>query len=183
MVEGGKPKVIENNEGKKTTPSYVAFVDGEIKKGEVAKRGAVNHPEDTVFAFKRLVGHKNSDEVVQNLNVPYQLKPAKNGDARVAVTVDGKEELWSPEQLSAQILTKMKETAENYLGQDVTGAVITVPAYFNDAQRQATKDAGRIAGLEVHRIINEPTAAALAYGLDKNVAIAKLLYMILGRYV
>jgi molecular chaperone DnaK len=179
-MEGGKPKVLENSEGNPTTPSYVAFVGGEIKKGAAAKRGAVNNPEETVFAFKRYVGHKLADKVVQDSRVPYNLKAAKNGDVRVAIKINGKEELWSPEQLSAQILTKMKETAEDYLGHEVTSAVITVPAYFNDAQRQATKDAGRIAGLDVKRIINEPTAAALAYGLDKKRGDRKIAVYDLG---
>ncbi|MDA9832183.1 molecular chaperone DnaK [Gammaproteobacteria bacterium] len=180
VMEGGKPKVLENSEGNATTPSYVAFMNGEIKKGSTAKRGAVNNPENTVFAFKRYVGHKLSDKVVQNSKVPYTLKSAKNGDLRIAVHVNDKEELWSPEQLSAQILTKMKETAEDYLGHEVTSAVVTVPAYFNDAQRQATKDAGRIAGLDVKRIINEPTAAALAYGLDKKRGDRKIAVYDLG---
>lgn len=161
-------------------PLLTSHLSAEKSKGAAAKRGAVNNPEETVFAFKRYVGHKLADKVVQDSRVPYNLKAAKNGDVRVAIKINGKEELWSPEQLSAQILTKMKETAEDYLGHEVTSAVITVPAYFNDAQRQATKDAGRIAGLDVKRIINEPTAAALAYGLDKKRGDRKIAVYDLG---
>ncbi len=167
VMEGGKVKVIENSEGARTTPSIVAYTEtGETLVGQAAKRQAVTNPKRTLFAIKRLIGRKFKDEVVQRdiKMVPYEIIPAKNGDAWVKVD---KQEL-AAQQISAQILIKMKKTAEDYLGHDVTEAVITVPAYFNDSQRQATKDAGRIAGLEVKRIINEPTAAALAYGMDKK---------------
>ncbi len=166
-MDGGKPKVIENAEGARTTPSIVAFTkDGERLIGQPAKRQAVTNPDSTVFAVKRLIGRRFDDPVTKKDTelVPYDIVKGKNGDAWVKA---GGEE-YSPSQISAFILQKMKETAESYLGETVTQAVITVPAYFNDAQRQATKDAGQIAGLEVLRIINEPTAAALAYGLDKN---------------
>ena len=167
VMEGTTPKVIENSEGARTTPSIVAITDdGERLVGQPAKRQAVTNPERTFFAIKRLIGRTFDDPMTQkDLSlVPYKIKKASSGDAWVEA--DGKD--YSPSQISAFTLTKMKETAEAYLGQPVTQAVITVPAYFNDAQRQATKDAGRIAGLEVLRIINEPTAAALAYGLDKK---------------
>jgi molecular chaperone DnaK len=166
VMEGTTPKVIENAEGMRTTPSIVAFTDdGERLVGQPAKRQAVTNPEKTIFAVKRLVGRRYDDPMVEKDKklVPYKIARAGNGDAWVEA--DGK--TYSPSQISAFILQKMKETAESYLGQKVEQAVITVPAYFNDAQRQATKDAGKIAGLEVLRIINEPTAAALAYGLDK----------------
>ncbi|UZF91502.1 molecular chaperone DnaK [Bosea sp. NBC_00550] len=169
VMEGTTPKVIENSEGARTTPSIVAITDdGERLVGQPAKRQAVTNPERTFFAIKRLIGRTFEDPMTQkDLSlVPYKIKKASSGDAWVEA--DGKD--YSPSQISAFTLTKMKETAEAYLGQPVTQAVITVPAYFNDAQRQATKDAGRIAGLEVLRIINEPTAAALAYGLDKKQA-------------
>ncbi|KXS56416.1 MAG: molecular chaperone DnaK [Candidatus Adiutrix intracellularis] len=168
VMEGGDPKVINNTEGNRTTPSIVAFTEsGERLVGQVAKRQSVTNPEATIFAVKRLIGRKfNSAEVKRDINiVPYKIIQAENDDA--AVEVRGK--LYSPAEVSAMVLSKMRETAENYLGETVTDAVITVPAYFNDSQRQATKDAGRIAGLNVLRIINEPTAAALAYGLDKKV--------------
>ncbi|HAV93827.1 MAG TPA: molecular chaperone DnaK, partial [Proteobacteria bacterium] len=168
MEKGGKVKVIENLDGARTTPSYVGIVEKEIICGQSAKRQAVTNPKGTLYATKRYMGHKASDKVVKNAKVAYDIKAASNGDVRFAVEVDGKNELWSPEKVGSIILQKMKTVAENYLGQTVTSAVITVPAYFNDAQRQATKDAGKIAGLEVKRIINEPTAAALAYGLDKQ---------------
>ena len=167
VMEGTTPKVIENSEGARTTPSIVAITDdGERLVGQPAKRQAVTNPERTFFAIKRLIGRTYDDPMTQKdlKLVPYKIVKAPNGDAWVSA--DGKD--YSPSQISAFILTKMKETAESYLGQPVTQAVITVPAYFNDAQRQATKDAGKIAGLEVLRIINEPTAAALAYGLDKK---------------
>ncbi|MFO1136235.1 MAG: molecular chaperone DnaK [Rhodoblastus sp.] len=167
VMEGSTPKVIENAEGARTTPSIVAFTDdGERLVGQPAKRQAVTNPDKTFFAIKRLIGRTFDDPMTQKdmKLVPYQIKKASNGDAWV--TAAGKD--YSPSQISAFTLQKMKETAEAYLGQPVTQAVITVPAYFNDAQRQATKDAGKIAGLEVLRIINEPTAAALAYGLDKK---------------
>ncbi len=168
IMEGGDPKVITNTEGNRTTPSIVAFTEsGERLVGQVAKRQAVTNPEATIFAVKRLIGRKfNAPEVSKDINiVPYKIVKADNDDA--AVEVRGK--VYSPSEISSMILAKMRETAENYLGEKVTDAVITVPAYFNDSQRQATKDAGRIAGLNVLRIINEPTAAALAYGLDKKV--------------
>lgn len=167
VMEGGKPKVIENAEGARTTPSIVAFAkDGERLIGQPAKRQAVTNPDNTVFAVKRLIGRRFDDPVTKKDTelVPYTIVRGSNGDAWVKA---GGED-YSPSQISAFTLQKMKETAESYLGETVTQAVITVPAYFNDAQRQATKDAGKIAGLEVLRIINEPTAAALAYGLDKN---------------
>ncbi|MCH8684559.1 molecular chaperone DnaK [Pedomonas mirosovicensis] len=167
IMDGTQPKVIENNEGARTTPSMVAFTaDGERLVGQPAKRQAVTNPEATLFAIKRLIGRTFNDPMTQKDIglVPYHIVKADNGDA----WVEARNEKYSPSQVSAFILQKMKETAEQYLGETVTQAVITVPAYFNDAQRQATKDAGRIAGLEVLRIINEPTAAALAYGLDKQ---------------
>lgn len=167
VMEGGKVRVIENNEGRRTTPSIVAFTnEDEILVGESAKRQAVTNPEKTLFAIKRLIGRRFDDAVVQKdiKMVPYKIIKADNGDAWVRVKNQDK----APPQVSAEVLRKMKKTAEDYLGHEVKKAVITVPAYFNDSQRQATKDAGRIAGLEVERIINEPTAAALAYGMDKQ---------------
>jgi molecular chaperone DnaK len=167
VMEGGKPKVIENAEGARTTPSIVAFTkDGERLIGQPAKRQAVTNPDNTVFAVKRLIGRRFDDPITKKDTelVPYHIVKGANGDAWVQA--GGKD--YSPSQVSAFILQKMKETAEAYLGETVTQAVITVPAYFNDAQRQATKDAGQIAGLEVLRIINEPTAAALAYGMEKQ---------------
>jgi molecular chaperone DnaK len=167
VMEGGEAKVIENSEGGRTTPSMVAFTDsGEVLVGQTAKRQSITNPENTIFAIKRLIGRRYDDPITQKDKdmVPYKIVPGPNGDAWVEV----KGKRYSPSQISAFILTKMKETAEAYLGGKVTDAVITVPAYFNDAQRQATKDAGKIAGLEVMRIINEPTAAALAYGLEKK---------------
>ncbi len=167
IMEGSEPKVIENSEGNRTTPSVVAFTDkGERLVGQVAKRQAVTNPTRTLFAIKRLIGRKFTDaEVKKSIEVsPFKIVEGPNGDA--VVEVDGKQ--YSPAEISAMILGKMKQTAEEYLGETVTDAVITVPAYFNDAQRQATKDAGKIAGLNVQRIINEPTAASLAYGLDKK---------------
>ena len=166
VLEGGKPRVIENSEGGRTTPSIVAYTDdNEILVGQSAKRQAVTNPTNTLFAVKRLIGRRFEDDVVQKdiKMVPYQIVKADSGDAWVQVN----DEKMAPPQVSAEVLRKMKKTAEEYLGEAVTEAVITVPAYFNDSQRQATKDAGRIAGLEVKRIINEPTAAALAYGMDK----------------
>src|SRR3989475_3957331 len=167
VMEGSTPRVIENAEGMRTTPSIVAFTDdGERLVGQPAKRQAVTNPERTIFAVKRLIGRRYDDPMVEKDKklVPYKIVRASNGDAWVEI--EGK--TYSPSQISAFILQKMKETAEAFLGQKVEQTVITVPAYFNDAQRQATKDAGRIAGLDVLRIINEPTAAALAYGLDKK---------------
>jgi|TARA_R100000005_G_scaffold94816_1_gene73994 molecular chaperone DnaK len=166
VLEGGKARVIENSEGDRTTPSIVAYTqDGEILVGQSAKRQSVTNPNNTLYAVKRLIGRKFKDDVVQKdiKMVPYKIVEADNGDA----WVQAKDEKMAPPQVSAEVLRKMKRTAEEYLGETVTEAVITVPAYFNDSQRQATKDAGRIAGLEVKRIINEPTAAALAYGMDK----------------
>ena len=167
IIDGGKPKVVENSEGDRTTPSIVAFTkDDEVLVGQAAKRQAVTNPTNTLFAVKRLIGRRFDDEVVQKdiEMVPYDIVKADNGDAWV--TANGKK--MAPPEVSARVLMKMKKTAEDYLGEEIKEAVITVPAYFNDSQRQATKDAGRIAGLEVKRIINEPTAAALAYGLDKE---------------
>jgi molecular chaperone DnaK len=167
IMEGDKPRVIENSEGHRTTPSIVAFTnDDEVLVGQAAKRQAVTNPNNTLFAIKRLIGRRFEDPVVQKdiKMVPYKIVKANNGDAWVQVKGQDK----APPQISAEVLRKMKKTAEDYLGEEVKEAVITVPAYFNDSQRQATKDAGRIAGLEVKRIINEPTAAALAYGMDKK---------------
>jgi len=179
IMEGGKPRVIENSEGDRTTPSIVAFTkDNEVIVGQPAKRQAVTNPQNTLFAIKRLIGRKFEDEVVQRDigMVPYRIVKADNGDAWVEV--QGKK--MAPPEISARVLMKMKKTAEDYLGEPVTEAVITVPAYFNDSQRQATKDAGRIAGLEVKRIINEPTAGALAYGLDKQGGDRKIAVYDLG---
>ena len=179
VVEGSAPKVIENAEGDRTTPSIVAFADdNEVLVGQSAKRQAVTNPQNTLFAIKRLIGRKFTDDVVQRdiKMVPYTITAADNGDAWVEA--NGKK--MAPPEVSARVLMKMKKTAEEYLGEDVTEAVITVPAYFNDSQRQATKDAGKIAGLDVKRIINEPTAAALAYGLDKKRGDSKLAVFDLG---
>jgi molecular chaperone DnaK len=165
IIENGKTKVIENSEGARTTPSIVAYANGEILVGASAKRQAVTNPKNTIYASKRLIGRKFDEQAVQkDIDLmPYKIVKADNGDAWVEVNGDK----LAPPQISAEVLRKMKKTAEDYLGSEVTQAVITVPAYFNDSQRQATKDAGKIAGLEVLRIINEPTAAALAYGVDK----------------
>ncbi len=179
VMEGGSPKVIENSEGDRTTPSIVAFTkDGEVIAGQSAKRQAVTNPQNTLFAVKRLIGRRYDDSVVQKDigMVSYKITKAENGDAWVEV--NGKR--MAPQEISARVLQKMKKTAEDYLGEPVTEAVITVPAYFNDSQRQATKDAGKIAGLEVKRIINEPTAAALAYGMDKKRGDAKIAVYDLG---
>ena len=175
VMEGKDPKVIENAEGARTTPSMVAFAeDGEVLTGQPAKRQAVTNPENTVFAIKRLIGRRHNDPMVEKDKklVPYEIIKAENGDA----WVQARGEKYAPSQISAYILQKMKETAERHLGDTVSQAVITVPAYFNDSQRQATKDAGKIAGLEVLRIINEPTAAALAYGLDKQEGVTIAVY-------
>lgn len=180
VMEGGKPRVIENAEGERTTPSVVAFVDnGEVLVGQPAKRQAVTNPKNTIYAAKRLIGRRYDEDVVSKDKeiVPYQIIKADNGDAWIEV--QGNKKL-SPQQVSAYVLMKMKKTAEDYLGHPVTEAVITVPAYFNDSQRQATKDAGRIAGLDVKRIINEPTAAALAYGMDKKPGDRKVAVYDLG---
>jgi molecular chaperone DnaK len=179
ILEGGQPKVIENSEGSRTTPSIVAFTnDEEILVGQSAKRQAVTNPYNTLFAIKRLIGRKYDDNIVRRDigMVPYKIVRADNGDA----WVDIKGKKMAPPEISARVLMKMKKTAEDYLGEKVTEAVITVPAYFNDSQRQATKDAGRIAGLEVKRIINEPTAAALAYGMDKQRGDSKIAVYDLG---
>jgi molecular chaperone DnaK len=179
VLEGGNPKVIENAEGDRTTPSIVAYTeDGEILVGQSAKRQAVTNPTNTLFAVKRLIGRRFDDGVVQKDigMVPYNIVKADNGDA----WVEAKGQKMAPPQVSAEVLKKMKKTAEDYLGEKVTEAVITVPAYFDDSQRQATKDAGRIAGLEVKRIINEPTAAALAYGMDKKRGDSKIAVYDLG---
>jgi molecular chaperone DnaK len=179
VMEGGKPRVIENAEGARTTPSIIAYQeDGEILVGAPAKRQAVTNPKNTLFAVKRLIGRRfDEKEVQKDIDLmPYTIAKADNGDAWVEVR--GKKQ--APPQISAEVLRKMKKTAEDYLGEEVTEAVITVPAYFNDSQRQATKDAGRIAGLEVKRIINEPTAAALAFGLDKQEGDRKIAVYDLG---
>jgi molecular chaperone DnaK len=179
IMEGGKPKVIENSEGDRTTPSIVAFTkDGEVLVGQSAKRQAVTNPANTIAAVKRLIGRKFTDDVVKKdmSMVSYKIVKADNGDA----WVDAQGKKMAPQEVSARVLQKMKKTAEDYLGEPVTEAVITVPAYFNDSQRQATKDAGRIAGLNVKRIINEPTAAALAYGLDKDGGDRKIAVYDLG---
>ena len=179
IMEGGQPKVIENSEGGRTTPSVVAFTkDGQVLVGQPAKRQAVTNPTNTLNAIKRLIGRKFDEDVVQKDVdlVPYKIIKADNGDAWVEA--GGKK--MAPPEVAARVLMKMKKTAEDYLGEPVTEAVITVPAYFNDSQRQATKDAGKIAGLEVKRIINEPTAAALAYGMDKKRGDAKIAVYDLG---
>ena len=178
VLEGDKVKVIDNAEGTRTTPSIVAYKDGEVLVGQSAKRQAVTNPKNTLFAIKRLIGRRYKDDVVQKDigMVPYKIVQADNGDA----WVDVNDKKLAPQQVSAEILKKMKKTAEDYLGETVTEAVITVPAYFNDAQRQATKDAGKIAGLDVKRIINEPTAAALAFGMDKKEGDRKIAVYDLG---
>ncbi|MBQ2112267.1 MAG: Hsp70 family protein, partial [Bacteroidales bacterium] len=177
VMEGNEPTVIINNEGQRTTPSVVAFTDGgERKIGNPAKRQAITNPHKTIFSIKRFMGEKYS-QVTGDINrVPYKVVKGDNDTPRV--DIDGR--LYSPQEISAMILQKMKKTAEEYLGQEVTEAVITVPAYFSDSQRQATKEAGQIAGLEVKRIINEPTAAALAYGLDKQNKDMKIAVYDLG---
>jgi molecular chaperone DnaK len=179
VMEGDKPRVIENSEGDRTTPSIVAFgKDGEVLVGQSAKRQAVTNPLNTLFAIKRLIGRRFEDDVVQRdiRMVPYKIAKADNGDA----WVEANEKSMAPPEISARVLMKMKKTAEDYLGEEVKEAVVTVPAYFNDSQRQATKDAGKIAGLDVKRIINEPTAAALAYGMDKKRGDQKIAVFDLG---
>ena len=178
IMDGDKPRVIENAEGDRTTPSIIAFMDDEVLVGQTAKRQAVTNPENTLFAIKRLIGRRFQEDAVQKdiKLVPYKIVKADNGDAWVDVR--GKK--MAPPEISARVLMKMKKTAEDFLGEPVTEAVITVPAYFNDSQRQATKDAGKIAGLEVKRIINEPTAAALAYGMDKSKGDSKIAVYDLG---
>jgi len=179
VLEGGQPKIIENSEGARTTPSIIAYTDDdEVLVGQSAKRQAVTNPSNTLFAIKRLIGRKFEDDVVQKdiHMVPYKISKADNGDAWVEV----KGKKMAPPEISARVLMKMKQTAEDYLGEEINEAVVTVPAYFNDSQRQATKDAGKIAGLEVRRIINEPTAAALAYGMDKKHGDAKIAVFDLG---
>src|SRR6266508_2332822 len=169
VMEGGDPVVLENHEGARTTPSIVAFTkSGERLVGQAAKRQAVTNPQNTVSSIKRFMGRKFDEVHEEQKRVPYKLVKAANGDAHVQVEVNGQLKTFSPPEISAMILQKLKADAEAYLGESVTEAVITVPAYFNDSQRNATKDAGKIAGLEVLRIINEPTAASLAYGLDKK---------------
>ncbi|MDE3084033.1 MAG: Hsp70 family protein, partial [Verrucomicrobiota bacterium] len=169
VMEGGEPVVVPNAEGGRTTPSVVAFTKtGERLVGQAAKRQAVTNSKNTVFSAKRLIGRKFSEVREEIKNFPFKVVEGKNGDAYIEVQSGGKAEQFAPQQISAFVLGKMKADAEAYLGEKITQAVITVPAYFNDAQRQATKDAGKIAGLEVLRIINEPTAASLAYGLDKK---------------
>jgi len=179
VMEGATPKVLENSEGDRTTPSVVAFTkDGEVQVGQPAKRQAVTNPQNTFHAVKRLIGRRYDDAVVQK-DIPletYKIVAAENGDA----WLESQGKKMAPQEISARVLMKMKKTAEDYLGETVTDAVITVPAYFNDAQRQATKDAGRIAGLNVRRIINEPTAAALAYGMDKKGKDRKIAVYDLG---
>ena len=177
VLESGQPKIIENAEGDRTTPSVVAYTDGETLVGQSAKRQAVTNPENTLYAIKRLIGRKFDGEIKKESEVaPFKIIKSDNGDAWVEV----KGEKLAPQQISAQVLTKMKKSAEDYLGHEVKEAVITVPAYFNDSQRQATKDAGKIAGLEVKRIINEPTAAALAFGMDKKTGDQKVAVYDLG---
>jgi len=177
ILESGQPKIIENSEGDRTTPSVVAYTDNETIVGQSAKRQAVTNPENTLYAIKRLIGRKFDGEIKKEAeSAPFKIIKAENGDAWVEV----KGEKLAPQQISAQVLTKMKKSAEDYLGHEVKEAVITVPAYFNDSQRQATKDAGKIAGLEVKRIINEPTAAALAFGMDKKTGDQKVAVYDLG---
>ena len=179
IMESGQPKVIENSEGARTTPSVVAYLDdGEIVVGAPAKRQAITNAKNTIFAVKRLIGRRFEEKEVQKDIglMPYRIVRHSNGDA----WVEARGQAIAPSQVSAETLRKMKKTAEDYLGEEVTEAVITVPAYFNDSQRQATKDAGRIAGLEVKRIINEPTAAALAFGMDKKEGDRKIAVYDLG---
>ena len=177
VMEGNEPVVINNSEGKRTTPSVVAFIDGgERKVGEPAKRQAITNPTKTISSIKRFMGSSFSEVAKEAGRVAYKVVKGDNNTPRVAID----DRMYTPQEISAMTLQKMKRTAEEYLGQEVTGAVITVPAYFNDSQRQATKEAGEIAGLEVKRIINEPTAAALAYGLDKKTTDRKIVVFDLG---
>ena len=171
VMEGGEPVIIANSEGKRTTPSIVGFVNEERKVGDPAKRQSVTNPTNTIYSIKRFMGSTYDDSFEESKKVPYSIVKGKNNSPRVKIN----DKEFSPQEISATILQKMKKTAEDYLGDSVTEAVITVPAYFNDAQRQATKEAGEIAGLTVRRIINEPTAAALAYGLDKKNKEAKVV--------
>jgi len=172
IMENGEPVIITNSEGKRTTPSIIGFMDnGERKIGDPAKRQAVTNPDKTIYSIKRFMGSNYDETKSEVKRVPYKVVKGKNNTPRVEI--DDKQ--FSPQEISAMVLQKMKQTAEDYLGQEVTEAVITVPAYFNDAQRQATKEAGEIAGLKVRRIINEPTAAALAYGLDKENKDSKIV--------
>ncbi|MCB1079517.1 MAG: Hsp70 family protein, partial [Verrucomicrobiae bacterium] len=169
VMEAGEPVVLENSEGARTTPSVVAFSkDGERLVGQAAKRQAITNPRNTIFSAKRLIGRKFSELSEDEKQTPYKIVAAANGDAHIEVEVGGETKTYSPQEISAMILAKLKADAESKLGETITQAVITVPAYFNDSQRHATKAAGEIAGLEVKRIINEPTAAALAYGLEKK---------------
>src|ERR1700690_796472 len=169
IMENGEPVVLENSEGARTTPSVVAFTrTGERLVGQAAKRQAVTNSKNTVFSVKRVIGRKFAEVKNEQSRVPYKIVEAKNGDVHIEVDVKGEKKVYSPEEVSSFILAKLKADAEAKLGEKITQAVITVPAYFNDSQRHATKDAGRIAGLEVLRIINEPTAASLAYGLEKK---------------
>ena len=169
IMEGGEPVVLENSEGARTTPSVVAFSKtGERLVGQAAKRQAVTNSRNTIYSAKRLIGRKFSELTAADKNVPYEIVPAANGDAHIQVEVNGEKKTYSPQEIGAMVLAKLKADAEAKLGETITDAVITVPAYFNDAQRNATKAAGEIAGLNVKRIINEPTAASLAYGLDKK---------------
>ena len=177
VMEGNEPVVITNAEGKRTTPSIIAFIDGgERKVGEPAKRQAITNPQKTIFSIKRFMGNSFDEVKTEIGRVPYEVVKGDNNTPRVKID----DRLYTPQEISAMTLQKMKKTAEDYLGTEVTGAVITVPAYFNDAQRQATKEAGEIAGLEVKRIINEPTAAALAYGMDKKATDQKIVVFDLG---
>lgn len=178
----GNVEIIANDQGNRITPSYVAFTDNERFVGDAAKNQATINPENTIFDVKRLIGREYNDQSVQadKKLVPFKIVPNKEGKPRIQIDQDGKESLYAPEEISAMVLGKMKATAEAYLGQSVTRAVVTVPAYFNDDQRQATKDAGRIAGLTVERIINEPTAAAIAYGMNKNMDDKNVLVFDLG---